>query len=169
VRRVCAWCEKELGWSESPPGFQNAVTHGMCEECAYHLFAQIGMPLRKYLDGLGAPVLVMNPDGSVKTVNSQATELVQKELSEIEGNLGGDVFECAYASLPGGCGQTVHCSGCTIRKTVMETFETGQSRLRVPAYLNRESSGEAEQIRFLISTEKVADIVLLRVDEVGGA
>jgi len=77
------------------------------------------------------------------------------------------VFECANAKLPEGCGNTIHCSGCTIRRNVMDTQETGRRHFRVPAYLNQGNPESYQQIRFLISTEKVEGIVLLRIEEVG--
>ena len=92
---------------------------------------------------------------------------LQKELPHIEGFKGGDVFECAYAKLPEGCGETNHCDGCSIRKTVMDTFQTGKSHLKTPAYLFHGIPDNNDEIRFLISTEKVKDVVLLRIDEVG--
>jgi hypothetical protein len=92
--------------------------------------------------------------------------MLGKGSPEIEGHKGGDVFECAYARLPEGCGNTIHCSGCTIRRTVMETHKTGKSSLRVPATLNRNDPEDPDKITLLISTEKIADVVLLRIDAV---
>ena len=126
------------------------------------------MPLLEYLDGLGIPIVVVDGEGTVQTANEQARALLQKDPHEIEGFKGGDVFECAYASLPEGCGHTVHCSGCTIRQTVMTAFRTGQSCLRTPAYLSRETPDGIQQIELLISTERVEGVVLLRIDAVGG-
>ena len=168
MKKVCAWCGADLEEVDSAPFAQDIISHGLCANCAYHLFAQMGMPLKRYIDGLGAPVVVVDANGIVKTGNLQACELVQKDLASIEGYRGGDVFECAYASLPGGCGQTVHCSGCTIRRTVMYTFDTGQSCLNRPAYLNRTAADGVEKLELFISTEKVGEVVLLRIDAVGG-
>jgi hypothetical protein len=75
-------------------------------------------------------------------------------------------MECAYSKLPEGCGNTTHCVACTIRNNVMATFETGKSLERVPAFLNRLDRDSVYKTRFLISTEKVAEVVLLRIDEV---
>lgn len=167
MRQVCAWCGKEMGTYATDTESRKTITHGICDTCAYHIIAQAGMPLQEYLDGLHAPVLVVNGDGIVETANAQARDILQKEPSQIEGQAGGDVFECAYARLPEGCGNTIHCAGCTIRRTVMHTHQTGESHTREPAVLNWESANETQQIPFLISTEKVGDVVLLRVDRVG--
>jgi transcriptional regulator with PAS, ATPase and Fis domain len=120
-----------------------------------------------FLDSLDAPVVVVDPAGNVISANKNARELLQKELSEIEGYPGGIVFECAFAKLPEGCGKTLHCDGCTIRNTVMDTFRSGKSHLRTPAGLTRGATEENREIQFLISTEKVKDVVLLRIDKIG--
>ena len=165
MKRVCAWCGKELGSIEAQKHPANAVTHGICLSCRDNLIFQMGVDLGVFLDSLKLPVVMIDMQGAVVTGNKKARTMLQKELPQIEGNPGGEVFECAYARLPEGCGNTVHCSGCTIRRTVMETFETGKSLLRVPATLNQNSPVAPEKINLLISTEKFADFVLLRVDE----
>ena len=65
-----------------------------------------------------------------------------------------------------GCGNTIHCKACTIRNAVMETFDSSRNLHRTPAYLNRAGKDTVQRIRFLISTEKLDEIVLLRIDEV---
>jgi hypothetical protein len=109
---------------------------------------------------------MVNSQGEVVLANDKALQLLQKDLATVSGFRGGDVMECAYARLPEGCGNTVHCTACAIRRTVMETFKTGICSQQVPAYLNRLSHRSVHKIKFLISTEKVDDIVLLRIDEV---
>jgi hypothetical protein len=89
-------------------------------------------------------------------------------MKDFVGFRGGDVFECAYASLPGGCGETIHCEACTIRNTVMDTFKTGKSHLKTPAYLLQGIPDNYHEIQFEISTEKVKDVVLLRIDKICG-
>jgi PAS domain-containing protein len=166
MRRVCAWCDKTLGTVSSDVHSDAVITHGICDKCAFHLRAQVGMPLRDFLDGLGVPVLLVDSDGNIKTANKAVRQILKKDLPLIEGYKGGDVFECSHARLPGGCGKTVHCSGCTIRRTVMETLHSGKSHEKAPASLNRKSRDGSQPLRLLISTEKVRDVVLLRIDEI---
>jgi hypothetical protein len=166
MRRVCAWCGKTLGTVFSDVHSDAFITHGICDECAFHLHAQVGMPLRDFLDGLGVPVLLLDSDGNVKTANKAVRQFLKKDLLQIEGYKGGNVFECTHATLPGGCGKTVHCSGCTIRRTVMDTLNSGKSHEKAPASLNRETPDGSQALRLLISTEKVQDVVLLRIDEI---
>lgn len=95
-----------------------------------------------------------------------ARDILQKDLPEIEGLPGGVVFECVFAKLPDGCGKTIHCDGCTIRNTVMNTFMTGESHLKVPAGLSWGSTENQIELQFFISTEKVKEVVFLRIDNV---
>lgn len=142
------------------------ITYGICQKCLDSYFGPRQVKFLDFIDSLNAAVVVIDGTGSVSSANMKARALLQKELPHIEGFKGGDVFECAFATLPGGCGETVHCVACSIRNTVMDTFHTGQSHLKTPAYLLQGLPDSNNEIRFLISTEKVKDIVLLRIDEV---
>ena len=168
MRSVCAWCGKELGARASNVHGEHIISHGLCEDCSHHLHSQMGLPLLEYLDGLSAPVVVVDADGTVKAANRQLRELVRRDLSSIERKKGGDVFECEYARLPEGCGQTIHCSGCTIRRTVTETLDTGLSQVCVPACLQQGRPGHSRRVELLISTERAGSHVLLRIDMLDG-
>jgi len=165
MNRVCAWCRKELGTIDSQAGLESVITHGICRNCKDNMLFQMGVELEVFLDSLKLPIVLVDRGGTIVTGNDQARTLLRKGLPEIEGYKGGEVFECAYARLPDGCGNTMHCSGCTIRRTVMETHRTGRSFLRIPATLNHNTPQDPEKIKLLISTERLADLVLLRIDE----
>jgi len=168
MRRICACCKKDLGEVDSEGGGSAVITHGLCGDCAFHLSARMGMRLREFLQGLGKPVVAVSPDGTIQSTNGQASALLGMDLPEIEGHLCGDVFECDHAALPEGCGRTVHCVACTVRKCITETFETGRSCERVPGHLNHTTFDGPDEICFLISTEKLGDLILLRLDSVDG-
>jgi len=167
MRRICAWCRKELQEVDSQAGTENVITHGICRNCRDNILFQLGVELEAYLDSLQVPIVLVNREGIVVSANNQAKTMLCKDLSEIKGYKGGEVFECAYARLPEGCGNTTHCSGCTIRRTVMETHGTGKSFLRVPATLNQNSPEDPKETDLLISTERIAELVLLRIDKIG--
>ena len=164
MRKVCAWCKKPLDDKQGPLRDNEPISHGICQKCAFHVKASSnGVPLKSFLEQFNAPVLCISREATVVTLNEKASRMLQKDLSQVFGKKGGMVFECEYAYLPEGCGRTVHCSGCTIRKSVMDTFETGQSHEKVPALWNHRIEGK---IGFLISTEKVGECILLRIDDV---
>jgi hypothetical protein len=167
MKVVCAWCTLEIGEVTHQDDSQSfEVTHGICKSCKDYFFGDRHLTLDKFLNRLEAPVLMVNAQGEVVLANDRALQLLQKDLAAVSGFRGGDVMECAYARLPGGCGNTLHCATCTIRLSVMETFKTGICLQQVPAYLNRLNHRSVRKIKFLVSTEKVDDIVLLRIDEV---
>ena len=162
--QTCTMCKKDMPLESIA---QRTITGSVCEECLHNIWAQSGMPLRDFLDGLGVPVLTVDSDVVVTMANKPLLALLGKNFSQVRGQRGGDVFECAYARLPGGCGNTVHCSGCAIRRAVTDTFVTGRSLHRVLAYLNRDAITQFLQLGMLISTEKVWGMVLLRIDHIG--
>jgi PAS domain-containing protein len=155
-----------MGDVAGAPGTELDITHGICPDCVSNLKFQTGTDLKSLLDTLAIPVLVVNRAGVVEAANQEAEALLQKNGSEIEGRRQGDVFECAYARLPEGCGQTTCCSGCAIRQSVQATYATGRSLHRVPAYLKNGVPAPVGRIHMHISTEKVGEVVLLRIDDI---
>lgn len=159
------YCGCHLGSVKASPGDYGDISHGLCPSCLPVFLAKLGQPLTEFLDALPGPIFVVDSEGQVVGANSEGLHYVSKDLEAVEGQSGGVVFECRYAKLPEGCGRTVHCKACTIRKTVMKTAETGESSIRVPAYMDLGDISQDTTIRFLISTEKVNDVVLLRIDD----
>lgn len=124
------------------------------------------MPLREFLDQIRAPVAVVDAQGIIRAVNKAGRTLVGKTSAQTDGLPGGNIFECEYSHLPEGCGKTAHCSGCAIRNTVMDTHRSGRSHSHVTANLRQRQTAGTQDLRLQISTEKVNEVVLLRVDEI---
>ena len=161
MRQICAWCATEL--SNSGPLKSDDISYGICLPCANKVIINVPNDLNDFLNQISVPVVLMNYEGVVKTANRQACAMLGKDLAAIEENLAGDVFECAYGLLPGGCGHTYHCSGCVIRQTVMATHATGKASRRIPATLKQSTPGDPQEIKFLITTEKFSDYVILKI------
>ena len=137
MKSVCAWCQADLGEVESEAHLEDSITHGICSSCVARLrssYLERSESLQDFLDRLGVPVLLLESDARVLTGNKLARDLLGKGLGDLEGRRGGEVIECTHSKTPEGCGQTVHCKTCTIRNTVLETFETGRNFLHVQAY-----------------------------------
>lgn len=167
MKRICAWCKKDLGSSSTLNGIGNdPVTHGICGDCMRKILSSGAKSLRTFLDRFSKPVFLMNHEGRIVTANSMGFSLLRKKPEEVDGELGGDAFDCNYASLPGGCGNTIHCRTCTIRNTVMDTLKSGMSNIRIPAYPDLHHITGENRIRFLITTEKIGEAVFLRIDDV---
>ena len=161
MRYICAWCLKDMGPVKESIHQDTDLSHGICSNCRDNVIFQEGVPLLRYIDSLSIPIFVVDRNVMVTAVNRRACKVLGKDPSAIVQHLGGNVFECEHARLPEGCGGTIHCSGCTIRKTVTQCFKTGEPQSMVRAYLNPDSPSSRT---LTITTMKVADLVMLRVD-----
>jgi PAS domain-containing protein len=163
--RACAWCGNVIEGTKGSADQASPVTHGMCPACAATFFSPKGESMASFLDRLGVPVLVVDSDVRVVSANTQACQVLGKPLAAVRDSLGGTAFQCAHADEPGGCGGTVHCRSCTIRRTVRYTFETGKPCVRVRAYPDVECDHQVRTVCLEISTEKVDGYVMLRIDD----
>ena len=124
-KKVCAWCLANLGSVESDKSGGD-ITHGICSLCALKLTRFEARTAEQILNFLREPVIMIDHEGMIKAANKSAKQILGKESEQIEEQLGGDVFECSYANLEGGCGRTEHCKTCAIRNIIMDTLSTGQ-------------------------------------------
>ena len=164
VNLRCPWCNNEFPSEQAGPQTESRVTRGICPACREHFAFQMGVPLQTYLDSLPVPIFVVDDDMAVQAANRAGYTLLQKGPEQILKRLGGIVFECAYARLPEGCGRTVHCTGCAIRRSVAHTYETGESLMNVPAMLHCGTERDPQDVTLRISTEMMGNVVLLRLD-----
>jgi PAS domain-containing protein len=160
MRRLCSWCKKELDADHTAGG---PVVEGMCAECAASSAFQVE-PLRDLLDRLPTAVLAVDGRGRILGASSRAAALLQHEPDWIEGRLTGDVMSCAYAERPEGCGQTVHCDGCTIKRAVDHTRKTGEASTETLAFAYVHGPRGVGRVWYRISTERIAGLVLLQID-----
>lgn len=147
VKVICAWCNKTI-----TEGLSDIVSHGMCSDCYSKMNSKSPMGLKDFLDKLVVPVLVVQDSGRTLYANNAAEALLGKNYDEINGELGGDVFECTHSKKPGGCGGTTHCKACTIRQSVEHTFQTGESLYDIPATLKIKPSDVKYNIHSSITT-----------------
>jgi hypothetical protein len=166
--RICGWCKKQL--EENGEENDHEITHGICEYCRVTLLSsQTPHSIHKNLSYFSLPVMMIDEQGRVLSANNSALELTGKSLESISCELGGDVMSCEYAYRDGGCGENVHCLSCTVRNSVIKTHETSYSLCKVPATLSVNKDGQDMKLEFLISTEKVQDVVLLRIDDISSS
>ncbi|MFZ5797839.1 MAG: hypothetical protein C4563_01870 [Desulfobulbus sp.] len=142
------------------------ITHGICSLCAIKFTGTAPRKLKDLLDIISEPVLLVDGLGVVKAANESGLKLLGKDLTAVENLRGGEVFECTYANLPGGCGHTVHCMTCAIRNILMDTLAQGHGYSRVPAFQKIRTPTGERIMRYYISTERIGDRILLRIDDV---
>jgi len=167
MKLVCAWCLKEMGTVEGSCRPDSEFSHGICRSCRNNIEFQEGVSIQRYIDSFAIPIMVVDDNVVVKAVNKRACEMLSKEPGEIVQHLGGDVFECEYARHPGGCGKTVHCSGCTIRKVVTKTFTTGEPQFKIPATITPFDPDRIPVTALVVSAVKCENMVMLRLERRG--
>ncbi len=161
LRVECAWCNRLLSEDIDAP-----VSHGICKQCS--IDAEFHREhLDNLLNRLAGPVLAVDDKGAVVGANDVAAALLGFDLAPMTGELAGDVISCVYAELPGGCGRTTHCSGCAIRKAFEHTAATGEPIREQPAFSYTRTPQRLVWKCFLISTERIGGLVLVRIE--GGA
>ena len=165
LKHICAWCQQELvKYKKSSK--HDRISHGICETCAENFLNDSPQQLLDYLDDLHIPVLLVDQDGKIIRSNQNASKKIGKKIDQIVGYRGGEVFDCVHANLEGGCGHTIYCSDCTIRQSVNETYSTGNSIINRTAYLTVCREGISRREKILISTEKLGNLVLLKVESI---
>jgi len=151
MRLVCSYCHKVIRHDANSRVCD--VSHGMCHACAGH-FDRLwkGMTLSEFLDTLPDPVLVVNGEARVIAANEKLANLFGRDKNRLRGLPAGEAFACVYSRLPKGCGRTVHCRECTIRRGVERVHETGKALRHVPAWL--QTRGGRVQLRISVRREK---------------
>ena len=116
------------------------------------------------VNSLQFPTLLMQAEPrQVVTANKKACELFNKELSEIEGYRGGQVFDCIHSFTEAGCGLDKNCEGCKIKNAVVDTFASGKPHANVQTVLNIKKQEDTMPYAMVVSTEKVGKFVLITV------
>lgn len=164
---TCTWCNNEMSEEQGARQGSRTIVRSICTTCLESFAFQMGVPLQTFVDSLPVPIFVVNDDVVVQAANKLGYALLNKESQSVLKKLGGIVFDCAYAQLPEGCGRTIHCSGCAIRRSVYHTHTTGQSIVGLPATLHAGDPEKTQSVAMKISTEKMGDVVLLQVEKVG--
>lgn len=148
MKVVCSYCRCSL--PDKEPFDDSSVSHGMCENCLEHFAPQWrGQTLGEYLDMFDFPVFVVDMDRRMAAINTRMARLLGRQEREIVGLLQGEAIECVHSRLPGGCGRTVHCRTCTVRRAVEATAATGMAQTAIPAIIERD--GQTWHVR--ISTQ----------------
>lgn len=161
MKVVCSCCRCDLGQKE--PLEDNSISHGMCDDCYDYFDKQLdGMSYDEYLKQFDYPVVMVNLDGRVISVNDRALTLLGKPKDKLRGYLGGEVFECVYARLPEGCGETTHCETCTIRNLVQMTFDTQRNYVKKVVRLQTDDA----LVEMVVSTSIKEGVVTVEIHEI---
>jgi hypothetical protein len=100
----------------------------------------------------------------VVTANRKALALFGKELHEVENHRGGQVFDCVHSFTEAGCGMDVNCEDCKIKNAIVDTFTTANPHHGVSTELPIKKADSTRSYVLQVSTEKVGDLALVRVE-----
>ena len=165
MKLVCAWCGAAIERSGYDPNPDTHTSHGMCRSCSQALVSQEhGSSLQQHIDGIEVPILLVDEENMTLAMNARAREILGSKPESASGAQIGRVFDCLHSQLPEGCGRTIHCSGCVIRRCVTDTFRTGKPQVAVPATLSVDSAERPSDIVFAVTTVKNGNVVLMRID-----
>lgn len=118
-----------------------------------------------FLNTLDPPTLLMQAEPrQVISANDRACELFGKDLAQIEGYRGGQVFDCVHSFTEAGCGKDPNCEDCKIKNAVVETFASGNG-YDVQVILDIKKHNEITPYDMQISTVKIGDFVLITIDK----
>ena len=156
---VCAWCQQPV----TPDSSGGEVFAGLCPECARRSQEDRPVALSDLVNEFPVPVLAVDDDVAVLAANDAARTAFNLTPVEMTGRRVGDIVECVHAREPGGCGRTIHCTGCAFRRTVEATAADGISRHDVPALQSIHTSQGVRLKSFRISTQVVGKFVLVTI------
>ena len=117
-------------------------------------------------------MLLVDRERRVRLTNRRGAEFAGKTVEEIKGMRAGKALRCIHSlDDPKGCGYGTVCENCGVRKTVLNTIETGQSHEQVEVEMRFEREGtDTEGRTFLIYTNSLKisgeDLVLVVFEDV---
>ncbi len=156
MKTVCAWCGANIRDGSLP------VSHGICVSCREHFFRDAGISLQTFIDSFSFPVLVLGSSLQPVAVNRSGAVESPTAAQLTPTTTLGNVVECEHSHEQEGCGKTVHCSGCVLRKTVEQTNESGDPCFQVPATISTENN----DIQLYVSTLKLDGRIFVKLDRV---
>ena len=154
-----------MGESNTVSVHGSTISHGICAPCFEQLLLEDDRLSEPAIQNLDVAAFLLRRDGRIQAANRAATQALNRPLVEIVGKLGGDAFGCIHAKEVGGCGHTIHCESCAIRRSFTQTFDTGEKIVAI-AYPDIELDKEIQTPCFHITTEKMDNLVLLCITDI---
>ncbi|MDZ7723682.1 MAG: PAS domain S-box protein [candidate division KSB1 bacterium] len=101
-------------------------------------------------------IMVVNAERRIQEVNGFGTQFAGKNAEEMLGLRGGEALRCMHVlDDPQGCGFGEFCQHCVIRNSVLDTLETGETRLQKEAPYFYQEDGKISEMTLLTSTTPI--------------
>jgi PAS domain S-box-containing protein len=120
-----------------------------------------------------APIvmILMDQERRVRKANRTAVEFGNRPAEEMIGLRGGEALRCLHSlDDPQGCGFGPSCDDCAVRRTVLDTFETGKSHYQVEATLSLICGDAHREVHLLVSTTPIdaveGQLVLVSIEDI---
>ena len=98
-------------------------------------------------------MVILDHEHRVCKLNEAAVNMARRLKESSIGLLGGEALRCINAmDDPQGCGYSAACEFCVVRKTVLDTFKSGQDRRSVEAPISYATENGTVDIWVLVST-----------------
>ena len=165
MKLVCAWCNKHIGHKHSDIHPEDAITHGICDECMLNLYQKKQIDFIPFLNTISAPVILIDENNTYLAANNLALDKLGKEHESLSQNRTGDIFTCENAHLAGGCGHTQKCGGCQMLDLISKTYHGKNSFSHVPVKLVQKNGDTSQELDLKLTTENINGMVLMRIDD----
>ncbi|MEW6712416.1 MAG: PAS domain-containing protein [Candidatus Riflebacteria bacterium] len=163
----CAWCQKIIKNSDQTQEKSFPISHGICEECSAIMVQQLDSPVQAFLDSFSQAIMMVDNLNNVIVANKAAKKLSKIDFDMFEQPRCGNLIGCIHSDAPEGCGATVHCQGCVIRRSILETDKTGRP-CREIACADKFFYQGNRVANMVVTTEKVGDRILLKIEPIDG-
>jgi len=165
VTAICSICRgdaENLGADGREAGGFN-----LCDKCRKDFELKNAASLVPLLDRYSEPVMVVDSAGRLLSCNRLAEGVLGRRLIGIRGLLPGEFMKCGVATKHTGCGRGVKCGDCNLRQAIRTTFNEGRPIQKLPVALDAIHNGKVSIRRFTLSTQKVGEVVQLRIEDDG--
>jgi PAS domain S-box-containing protein len=107
-------------------------------------------------DSAPIAMVLVDQDRRVRKANRAAVAFGDRSAEEMIGLRGGEALRCLNSlDSPEGCGFGSSCDRCAVRRTVLDTHETGESYNQIEASLPFARGEAREQLHLLVSTTPI--------------
>ncbi|MDY6903064.1 MAG: response regulator [Thermodesulfobacteriota bacterium] len=101
-------------------------------------------------------ILMMEENGTIYKTNTFTSRFTGIPTEKLIGLRGGEVFNCLnHLSNPKGCGFSPHCVTCSLRNTVLKTFQSGEVADGVEAAIPVYKNNQKTRLTFLVFTKQI--------------
>ena len=119
-------------------------------------------PLDARLNAMEGMVVAFDDNGRVIGANQAARQYFSPNML---GQLAGDVINCYFSQLPGGCGKTGHCDRCPLRHVI--TLTITEQHAFTPVRLPWRSQDDCYTVT--VSTQPRPNMALIRIHNLTAA